>query len=258
VTDTAPRGGSVKSVERCIDLLFILAERPMTLTEVSRQSGLSKSTALRLLGTLTYGGLVTKDPLNGTYRLGPGSLKLGQGFLNGSPGLASLAREPLQRLARQTGETVAVHVRLGRHRVCFDEVPSEQDVRYVADVGGTAPVHLGSAGRVLLAFMPAKEVHLLMGVSGSLALPVTGESLDKPQFLEQLEEVRRSGFAMSEGERIQGASAISVPVHGPGGLLVSLSILGPAARLTQQARIAALPLLQETARELAESLSPVS
>jgi DNA-binding IclR family transcriptional regulator len=253
MAESTARDGSVKSVERCIDVLFVLSERPMTLTEVGSKSGLSKSTALRMLGTLAYGGMVIKDPLSGTYQLGPGCLKLGHGFMNGQGGLAALAREPLHALWAQTRETVAIHVRMGRQRVCVDEIPSPHGVRYVTEVGSSAPIYIGSAGRALLAFMQPSELDTLVGGAPFIA-PATGAVIDKEQFRQELETVRRRGYATSEGERILGATAISVPVSGPGGVIASLSTLGPAGRWTHRARLAVLPQMLETAAAMSEAL----
>ena len=163
MTEATARDSSVKSVERCIDVLFVLVERPMTLTEVSNRASLSKSTTLRLLTTLAHGGLVLRDPLSGKYQLGSGCLKLGYGFMNGQGGLAVLAREGLKTVWEETGETVVIHVRQGRQRICVDEIPSPHGVRYVEQVGGSAPVYLGSAGRVLLAFLPQAEIEVVIG-----------------------------------------------------------------------------------------------
>jgi DNA-binding IclR family transcriptional regulator len=253
MTEVATRDGAVKSVERCIDVLFVLTERPMTLTEIATRSGLSKSTTLRLLATLSHGGLVMKDPLTGTYQLGSGCLVLGHGFMNGQGGLAALAHEPLQELREETGETVAVHVRLGRQRVCVDEVPGPHGVRYVAEIGGLAPIYIGSAGRVLLAYMDPDRLDTLIG-GVELVMPATNTVIDEAALRKELAVVRRHGYAMSEGERIRGASAISVPVTGPDGFVASLSILGPSDRLTRQARLAALPRLTDTAAVMSRSL----
>jgi DNA-binding IclR family transcriptional regulator len=250
---TTGRDGSVKSVERSIDVLFVLSEHPMTLTEVSTRTALSKSTALRLLTTLAHGGLVVKDPLTGNYQLGAGCLKLGQGFVSGQGGFAALAHEPLQTLWEETGETVTVHVRLGNQRVCVDEIPSPHGVRYVSPIGATAPVYLGSAGRVLLAWLPKTDLNLLIeGVP--LFSPASGTYMDEKKYLNELDLVRRRRYAMSSGERIAGGSAISVPITGPSGVVASLSILGPSSRLTQQARLAALPRLNEAAAQMSRSL----
>ena len=253
MTEVAGRDGSVKSVERSIDVLFVLTDHPMTLTEVSNRTGLSKSTALRLLTTLAHGGLVVKDPLTGNYQLGAGCLKLGQGFVNGQGGFAALAHEPLQTLWEETEETVTVHVRLGNQRVCVDEIPSPHGVRYVSPIGATSPVYLGSAGRVLLAWLPKNDLDLLIdGVP--LFAPASGTYMEHKKFLNELDLVRRRGYAMSAGERIAGGAAISVPINGPSGVVASLSILGPSGRLTQQARMAALPRLNQAAAQMSKSL----
>jgi DNA-binding IclR family transcriptional regulator len=253
MSEAIARNSSVKSVERSIDVLFVLADRPMTLTEVSNRATLSKSTTLRLLTTLAYGGLVIKDPLTGNYQLGAGGLRLGYGFVTGQGGFAALAHEPLQKLSEETGETVTVHVRLGNQRICVDEIPGPHGVRYVSPIGAASPLYLGSAGRVLLAWLPQADLDpLINGVP--LFTPATGEYLDEAKFRNELDLVRRRGYAMSEGERIAGGTAISVPVSGPSGVIASLSILGPSGRLTRQARLAALPQLNETAAQMSKAL----
>ena len=250
------RDGSVKSVERSIDLLLSLTSGPMTLTEASARTGLSKSTALRLLAALAHGGLVVRDPLTKSYVLGPGCLRLGHSFVSGRGGFEAFAREPLRRLWSQTGETVAVHVRLGRQRVCVDELPSAEDVRYVSEVGTSAPIHLGSAGRVLLAYLPAHELSaLLEGVV--LVSASKGTVMDHARFRKELAAVRQRGYALSEGERVRGAAAISVPVFGPGGDIASLSALGPAGRFTQRRRLGALDDLKSAATEIQEALRTI-
>lgn len=247
------REGSVKAVERSIDLLLLLAEAPMTLTEVGQRTRMSKSTVLRLLTTLGHGGLVVRDPVNKDYRLGPGCLRLGQGFITGKGGFEILGREALRHLWTSTGETIAVHIRLGRQRVCVDEIPSAQALRLVSGVGMAAPVHLGSAGRVLLAFLPPEDVTALMeGVAfGEGGFPVTSMAA----FEAELATVRSRGYALSEGERVPGASAVSVPVHGPDGVIAALSALGPGGRFTVDKRLAALEELASAAQAIGRSLA---
>jgi DNA-binding IclR family transcriptional regulator len=87
-----------------------------------------------------------------------------------------------------------------------------------------------------------------------LVAPATGAVMDDASYRKELDAVRRRGYAMSESERILGGAAISVPIYKSGGVLASLSILGPSARLTRKARLAALPRLNETAAELSKAL----
>lgn len=249
----AARDGSVKAVERSIDLLLLLAEAPMTLTEVVQRAQMSKSTVLRLLTTLSHGGLVVRDPITKDYRLGPGCLKLGQGFISGKGGFEILGRGALQSLWRATGETVAVHIRLGKQRVCVDELPSAESLRLVSGVGLAAPLHVGSAGRVLLAFLSPQDVDALME---GVPLDATGGGpvTSLPALHEELARVRDRGYALSEGERVRGASAVSVPVRGPTGVIAALSVLGPGGRFTLDKRLAAVDELHAAAGEIGRSL----
>ena len=257
VSDAAARDGSVKSVQRSIDILLAFVDRPMTLTEMSQRTGLSKTTTLRLLTTLVHRGMVLRDPLNNAYQLGPGCLRLGQAFVSGKGGFEALARGALRELREQSGETVTVHVRVGSQRVCVDELPSAEGVRYVAEVGTTAPVYVGAAGRVLLAAMPPADVLVLLsGVP--LSTPATGEPVDLARLAKDLDIVRRQGFAMSEGERMPGAAAVSVPVQGSGGMVAALSILGPAMRLTRRKRLECVEQLKLAANHMGSSLQGVS
>lgn len=250
------RDGSVKSVERCIDLLLCLTAGPKTLTEIGAQVDLSKSTTRRLLRTLGYGGLVVFDPLSKHYLLGPGCLRLGQGFVSGQGGFSAFARMPLRDLWTKTGESVAVHVRLGRQRVCVDELPSAEAVRYMSGVGTVAPIHVGSAGRVLLGFMPPQDLTTLLD-GMVLQSYTTGAVMDPVRFRKELETLRRRGYAMSEGERVRGAAAISVPVFGPDGIIAALSVLGPAGRFSRRNRLDALDELRRAAAAIQDALHAV-
>jgi DNA-binding IclR family transcriptional regulator len=244
----------VQSVERGIDVLLALADGARTLTDVTRVTGLSKGTAFRLLVSLNHRQLVVRDPREHGYLLGPGFLRLFQGVMNDLGAIATLARPALERLWRESGETVTLHVRSGAERICVAELPSAQPIRYVATVGATAPLHVGSAGKVLLAFMPPAELTRTLS-----SLPLTGLThatiTDLQALRQELATVTRQGWAMSSGERIVGASAISVPVQASDGLLAALSVLGPVDRLTPQMSLDLLPSVRRAAAEIEQILS---
>ena len=235
--------GRIQSVERSIDILMTLAEGPRTLTEIVRSTGLSKGTVFRMLSSLNYERLVIKDPVSGRYLLGPGFLRLMQGMMNGLGGLSAGAKPVLEALRDSTGETVALHVAIGPERVCMEEFQSRSSIRYSSFPGATAPLHVGSAGRVLLAFLDdAERERALRALEG---FPPE-QRPDMQTLRAELERVRRQGYALSTGERIAGASAISVPVRGHR-FVASLSILGPESRLTRKRRLELLPALNEAA-----------
>ena len=127
-------------------------------------------------------------------------------------------------------------------------MPSTQTIRYTSSVGSVARLDVGSAGKVLLAFMPEEERER------SLALLEAGlrdEDGDPAKLRRTIASVRRQGWANSLGERVKGAAAISVPVESRP-LLLALSVLGPDTRLDRDALMAMLPEMRRTAAALAE------
>jgi DNA-binding IclR family transcriptional regulator len=188
------------------------------------------------------------------YMLGPGFLRLVQGAMQGIGGITAVAKPSLVSLWEKTEETVTVHVRVGSERVCIEEIPSPQPIRYISTLGAAAPLHVGAAGKVLLAFMDAGELDQLLKT-----LPLTPLS-DKTTtnvevLLAELETVRRRGYAISMGERIKGAAAVTVPVRGLQGFAASLSILGPVDRLPHKRLVELVPVLQETSAEIEQALT---
>ncbi len=244
----------VQAVERSIGILMALANGARTLTDVTRATGLSKGTAFRLLASLNYEQLVVKDPAANVYLLGPGFLRMFQGVMGDLGSIGTLARPQLQELWQHSAETVTLHVSIGAERICVAELPSPQPIRYVSQVGATAPLHVGSAGKVLLAFLdPTRLERTLAALS---LTPMTGATTTDVDVLRQeLETVARQGWAMSTGERITGASAISIPVNGGPRVLAALSVLGPSDRLTSQARMELLPELKKAAAGIEATLA---
>lgn len=236
---------------RAIDVLMALTSGPTSLATIASTSNLSKATAHRILAALNHRYLVIQDA-DGRYMLGPGCYELVQAVSRGAGGLGVVARTVLEELARETAETVTLHTQIGLQRVCIDEVPSSQPLRYTAGVGAVAPLHVGSAGKVLLAFSePGVRDALLSAIQLD---PITENTItDESALRRELTEVLDRGWAESHGERVAAAAAISVPVMGPTGYAIAaLSILGPSQRLTEAFMKAKRPLLQATAEHLAE------
>jgi DNA-binding IclR family transcriptional regulator len=244
----------VQSVERGIDILAALSEGPRNLTDIAVLTRLSKGTAFRLLASLSYRNLVVKDPTTTLYTLGPGTLQLLQGVMTGLGAFASVGRPALVHLWERTEETITLHVRLVNERVCIDEIPSPQSLRYTATVGSTAPLYAGSTGKILLAAIddPIERARFID------SLPITplteNTILDRAALRKEVDRARRLGWAMSVGERVVGAAAVSVPVSG-WGTVASLSVLGPSARLPRKVLMELVPVLRATAKEVEAALS---
>jgi DNA-binding IclR family transcriptional regulator len=217
-------------VERALDVLTALAEGPRGLTVVANEVGLSKATVHRILAGLAYRDFVIQSPETGEYMLGAGSLRLGRRITDVNGGLAALVGPALNRLRTETGETIVLHVRLGRRRVCIAEYESQQPLRYTVGIGADAPLHVGGAGKVLIAWMNESELTQILPEDLEALTDFTITSWDVLRA--ELAEVRDRGWAESHGERMVGAFALSAPVFSRDGEVIAVaSVLGPDARL---------------------------
>jgi DNA-binding IclR family transcriptional regulator len=242
-------GARVQVVERAIDILGVLAAGRANLSAIMRGVELPKGTTFRILSSLQYQGLVVKDPVDNTYHLGPGFLRLSRSPTPWFGALAVLAEAPMERLREESRETVAVHVRVGSERVCVAELQSPEPLRYSAEVGAPQPLHVGAAGKILLAELG--EAELERTLAGLDLTPITAGTIkDRRELVAAVARARADGYARSLGERVAAAAAISVPIRPQGRFDASLSLLGPAARFTRERQLRTLPELLRAAAEV--------
>lgn len=228
---------SIQVVKRVIDVLVSLAPGPATLTEVTTATGLPKGTVYRILTSLQYEKFVVKDPLNNRYACGPGLFHLANTPLRGLEVLIEMARSSLLQVWAATEETVTLHNRVGTDRVCVEEIRSPQPISYSGQLGSPVPLNTGAAGKIILAFLDEAAAERLI----ALLLPAA----ERHPYREELEAIRARGWAESEGERVPGAAAVSVPLRLDDERVWALSVLAPADRLPPERRRELVPLLQD-------------
>lgn len=227
MTDPLPaRQQPVRSVQRAIDILALFSERrpALTLREIVDATGLAKTTVLRLLRTLTRGGLVWTQE-DGRYVVGPALLRWG-GIAARTWELPAQTREMLHAVAERGKETVHVYVRRDLARVCIAQFEGPQTLRHVAQVGDELPLWAGAVAKVLA-----------IGIDDETLAEVARRSPWGEPHRDTLRrwraEADRSGFAVSHGEREEGLSSVAVPLHRSSGAVVAaLSFGGPSGRFT--------------------------
>jgi DNA-binding IclR family transcriptional regulator len=159
----------------------------------------------------------------------------------------------LRSLQRATGETTTVSALVPDGRVYLDQVESPREIKMTVEVGRRFPLYAGSSSTCMLAFLPEDEQDAVL--AADLA-PLTSRTVTSADRLRRrLAEVRRSGYARSDGERQEGAGSMAAPVFGFDGTVVgAISVCGPADRIDTQARERWVPLLREAADSLSRSL----
>jgi DNA-binding IclR family transcriptional regulator len=241
---------SVQSVDRAITVMEFLSQRGWSgVTEVSRELGIHKSTAYRLLTTLRDRGLVEQDAATEKYRLGFGLVLLAR-TVRADLDILRCARPVCERLSELTGETVTVAVLEGDDAVVIHQSISRASALSVDWTGLHTPLHATAAGKIFLLNMP--EDQLLRVLEGPLERFTDNTIVDPASLKDHIGEIRNSGYGYTVEELETGLSAIGAPIRSAEGTVVgAVSISGPAFRLPTDA----LPEIGELSKRAATEIS---
>jgi DNA-binding IclR family transcriptional regulator len=224
---------TIATVERAADILMHFASSPspdLGVTEIAEELGLSKAAVHRVLASLRSRGLVDLDERTRRYSLGLSAMKLGLTYLERID-IRRIARPYLQELSDRTSETATLSIPVGdRHRIYVDQVTPTREVIMTVTLGEPYPLHAGASSRALLAFMPEERIEAYIN-SGPLESLTARTIIDPQRLREDLEMVRKQGWAQSTGERKNGAASVAAPVRNHEGYAVAVvSVCGPMER----------------------------
>ncbi|MGP4039427.1 IclR family transcriptional regulator [Gracilibacillus sp. D59] len=224
---------SVQSVERTFSILEILAEHPngLSITALSKEINLAKSTTHRLLRTLTARGYVQQDSQSGYYLLGIQCLVLASSLLNNMD-IRTMAKDALHTLAKQSGEVVHLCIHDKNEVVYIDKVESDQTLRMYSQIGRRALMHCTGVGKALLSGFTVDQLDNLITEKG---LPEFTETTitDKVELEKELMRIKERGYAIDEQEHETGIRCIAAPIYDhDGNVIAAISIAGPADRVT--------------------------
>jgi IclR family transcriptional regulator, KDG regulon repressor len=242
---------SIQVIERMMRLLDTLAAHsdPVSLKELARDTALHPSTAHRILNDMVTCRLVDRsDP--GTYRLGMRLLELGN-LVKARLSVRDAALSPMRELHRLTGQTVNLSVRQGDEIVYIERAYSERSgMQVVRAIGGRAPLHLTSVGKLFLANDEAIRVRAYATRTG-LAGHTQNSITDLTKLERELIHVRQHMCARDNEELELGVRCIAAGIYDDSSKLVAgLSLSAPADRLQD----AWLAHLSETALQISRAL----
>jgi DNA-binding IclR family transcriptional regulator len=226
----------------------------LTLSEISRRSGLSLTTTHRLVGELREWGALERAP-DGRYGIGLRLLELGALAPHGLQ-LRELALPYLDDLHQATRANVLLAVRDGTDVVYVESLRARGAIRLFSRLGGRWPLHATGTGRVLLAFAPPEVQEEVLR---SPLQAFTSETVTDPVKLRRvLADVRRTGVAVAENQLAADAPALAVamPVRGTGDELVAA--LGVTVEVGTVALPSLVPVLAATARSISRALGAPS
>lgn len=253
--DVVKQRRGVQSIDRAVGILRCFDEQHprLGITDVSRMTGLSTSTAHRLLTSMMDNGLI-RQMSDRKYTLGPMLIQISRsGAVPTSMRDAALPH--MTRLRDKAGETVGLHALLpSLERAVIDQVESKEPLRRTyTEFGMPIPLILGAPGKVLLAHLPFEVQERVLAQPIPQATPTT--PTDPKDLRDQLTEIRQRNFALSYSERTAGIRTIASAVFQTGGTLVAaISVSAPAIRMSADRMVELGPDVADTAWRISETL----
>ena len=245
---------SVQVLERMFTLIDVLASREdaISLKEISEKTGLHPSTTHRILNDLTIGRFVDR-PESGSYRLGMRLLELGN-LVKARLSVRDAALAPMRNLHKLIQQPVNLSMRQGDEIVYVERAYSERSgMQVVRAIGGRAPLHLTSTGKLFLALDDPQRVRAYATRTG-LAGHTRNSITQLPVLERELAKARQYGTARDNEELELGVRCMAAGVYDDQAKLVAgLSISAPADRLDE----GWMAKLQATAQEISLALGYV-
>lgn len=219
-----------RSIERALGILEqFIDNEALGVTELSKMTGLSKSTVHLILKALEKRKYIVQEPVTGRYALGAKILQLAGGMLRNQQ-LTKIAEPILRRLTQEISEGAALSIPDGNHVLYVLTVDSPWSVQSIVRVGARAPMYCTGSGKAMLAFFPEERVRSI--IEKGLERMTDNTMIDPAKLLQSLEAVRKAGYAFNDEEFERGLRSVGAPVFDYRGEVVASVHVGvPTARL---------------------------
>ena len=229
---------------------------PMTISEISQQTGLTLPTVHRLVSQLESRGLLKKQIASKRYMVGQALIRISAKTMAAAFSADDI-RSELTGLARKIGE----HCHLGVNQI--DEIIYVESARaelssglYFAQ-GRRSPLYCSSIGKLFLANLSEDEFENWL--NRTPLIKITTHTISSAKVLKnEIKEIKARGWARSNEELVDGVVGCAVPVHDVSGrLLAGLGVSAPKARLSFEELENLIPTMALTAKRISEYLDPL-
>ena len=231
--------------------LLAHSERPQNLTDIANNLGLAKSNVHRLLQALSELRYIIKDESTGGYTASIKLWELGSAVLS-KLHLRQHAEQLMDRLMEKTGESVHLSVLDHFEVVYVHKIESASPVRAYSQIGGRAPVYCVATGKAMLAF---QAEGFIRRATEHLA-QITPTTITSPKlFMQEIEKIRKQGYAINRGEWREGVYGVAAPIlDASGHVIAAIGVSGPASRFKAAQIKSFAQLLLQAAHEITTNL----
>ncbi|KON80355.2 IclR family transcriptional regulator [Azoarcus sp. PA01] len=237
---------------RLFSLLEVIAEKDETfsLQSLVEETGLPKPTLHRMLQQLESEGMLQREGDGRHYSTGVRLRRLAENLLLNST-THGARHVVLRQLVEEVGESCNITAFSGSEVMYLDRLESPAPLRFYLQPGSRVPVHCSATGKLFLAQMtPAQRRRLLAHVPLEKFTANTITDFDALE--REIEEVKRSGYALDNEEFLPGLQCIGVLVPSQGRHCnMGLAIQAPIMRFPREKALSFLPALERAAEALA-------
>jgi IclR family transcriptional regulator, KDG regulon repressor len=254
VSSSADSGYIVGPVLKALKVLDAVAQKghPVSLTVISTELDLPKTSTFRYLRTLSAAGFLAYDAVADRYSVGPRFRTLANAD-NGIRHLRDRALPILEDMNRAFNETVNLGVLSGTEIVYIVILEPARGARMQARVGRRDPLHSTALGKAILSSLPEAERGRL--ISSTLPQRTFRTITHYEAVMRQLRAVEASGVAIDAGENEDGIMCVGTPIrHQSGYPLAAISLSAPERRVTGDKRARMIEALQSAARDISVGL----
>lgn len=245
----------VKSVLKAFQIIEELDRfGELSIGEISQALSMDKTTVHRLINTIKEAGYIVQNPCNRKYSNSIKIFTIGTRIIERT-GLKEIARPYLETIGEQTKETINLSMHSGNDIVYVDKIESDSAIKVGIKIGTALPMYCTGMGKAILAFLPDENVNEIIG-NTSFCRRTSNTVSGKEALLEQLEAVRKNGYAKDAEEYVDGLISFAAPIfdyrNSP---VAAISISMPKMRYNEtEQREFYVNLVKDTAGALSKEL----
>ncbi|MCM3716312.1 IclR family transcriptional regulator [Alkalihalobacillus oceani] len=242
----------VPSIDKAVDIIILLSQKPnRTLKQIYEELGYPASTCFNIITTLEQRGIVEKNKLTSQFKLGTTLMRLGMQLYEDID-IRKVALPIMKTLVAKFGETSYLTIvdYSTYEGVVIDKIESLKTVTVIRSIGSRVPLYASATGKSLLSGLTNDEIEDYF--SKVNFVKYTEKTItSKDQLMEELNDIREMGYAITENDMGDGASAVSAPIKDyQGKVVAAVSLSGPSNRMEEQ-----IPLIIPEVKLAAEKIS---
>ncbi|MDA9554609.1 hypothetical protein N9R54_00105 [Pelobium sp.] len=240
----------IQVINRAIDILEYISndiERPKLMSHIAQDLNLNTATCANIIKTLVDRGLIKKAEQEKGYIIASGLSEIANGSF-GFKDLLKKANQEMQKALQVLNENNLIAILKKNQRVILQKVNSTQIIQAITADEKNA--YDSSTGRLLIAMLPEKDLHLYIKRYGLPSKNIWPGADTKTKFLEQIALIRKQGFALLEdtGQII----GIAYPIYKRGKVIASFSVYMPSFRYNELSKEKMMATAKEVAHKISE------